>query len=217
MVPAPGRRMRIVFDFAGVLFHWQPTRLLQRELPELAHDEASAAHWAGEIFQAYGGDWADFDRGTVEPEALVRRIARRLGLAERQVRAVVDAVPAELQPIAPTVALLARLRAAGDPLYFLSNMPAPYADHLERVHEFVDWFDDGVFSARVQLIKPEPAIFTLAAQRFGVPAAELVFLDDHQPNVAAARAAGWNALLFSDAEACERELRHAGWWPAALA
>ena len=98
-------------------------------------------------------------------------------------------------------------------MFYLSNMPAPYADHLEREHAFVREFDDGLFSARVKLIKPEPAIFALAAQRFGVAPSELVFLDDHPPNVTAARSAGWQALVFRDALQCEQALRQAGLWP----
>lgn len=205
--------MNFVFDFANVLFGWQPTAVVRHALPLQALDEASAAHWAREIFQGYGGDWAEFDRGTVEPDALVERIAVRTGLPPDAVRRVVDAVPIALQPIAATVDLLTRLHALGDPVYFLSNMPAPYADHLDRSHSFLRCFTDGVYSGRVQLIKPEPAIFELAARRFGVLPGELVFLDDHLPNVEAARAAGWQALHFIDAAQCERELHQRGLWP----
>jgi len=208
--------MHFVFDFGRVLFDWQPAALLQRVLPQRVVDETSAAHWVAQVFQQYGGDWGEFDRGTVTPAELVARIAARTGLGPAEVRAVVDAVPQALQPIPASVALLQRLRRPGRAMFYLSNMPAPFADHLERQHAFVRAFDDGVFSARVRLIKPEPAIFALAAARFGVPPAELLFLDDHAPNVAAARAAGWQALAFSDAAQCERDLRHAGWWPAAL-
>ncbi len=89
-------------------------------------------------------------------------------------------------------------------------MPAPYADHLEATHDFVGWFDDGVFSARVKAIKPEPAIFALAAERFGVPPSELLFFDDHRPNIAAARAAGWAAEHFTDAASALPALRRHG-------
>lgn len=207
--------MHFVFDFGRVLFDWQPAALLQRTLPQRAVDGASTAHWVAQVFQGYGGDWGEFDRGTVTPADLVSRIAGRTGLAAAEVQAVVDAVPQALQPIPASVTLLQRLRQPGRPMFYLSNMPAPYADHLERTHDFVRGFDDGVFSARVQLIKPEPAIFDLAASRFGLPPAELLFLDDHAPNIAAARAAGWQALQFHDATQCERDLRQAGWWPAA--
>lgn len=206
----------LVFDFGGVLFDWHPPRLLARELPQRCADEAAGAALAATFFQGYGGDWGDFDRGTIEPDALVPRIAARTGLRAEEVRRVMDGVPRELAPIAARVALLDRVRRAG-PVYFLSNMPAPYAEHLERTHEFVGWFADGLFSGREGLIKPEPAIFERAARRFGCAPAELVFLDDHGPNVAAARAAGWCALQFRDAQQAEADLRARGWWPAAAA
>jgi putative hydrolase of the HAD superfamily len=199
--------MKIVFDFAGVLFQWQPQRLLRREIPHAAHDDVSAAQWVRHFFQGFEGDWGDFDRGTVGVADLVARIAARTGLAVPEVQQVVDGVPRELQPVADTVTLLRRLRDEGHELYFLSNMPAPYADHLERQHDFLGWFRDGLFSARVNLAKPDPAIFALAAQRFGAAPAALVFLDDHEPNVQAARAAGWAAIHFTGAAEAEAALR----------
>jgi putative hydrolase of the HAD superfamily len=203
--------MRIVFDWAGVLFHWQPQQLLRRTLPRQAVDDASAARLQRDIFEGYGGDWAEFDRGRVEVAELVQRIAARTGLAPADVQAVVDAVPAELQPVPDTVALLRRLHAAGQRLHFLSNMPAPYAEHLERTHDFLRCFESGVVSARVRQVKPEPGIFDTAAQLFGAAPAELLFIDDVPVNVEAARAAGWQALQFFDAADCEARLRAAGW------
>ncbi len=191
--------MNLVFDFAGVLFSWQPAQMLQRELPQIAPDAERAAFWVAQIFQSYGGDWGDFDRGTVSVPDLVQRIAKRTGLSTADVQRVVDSVPRELQPVAETVALLRRLRDAGHALYYLSNMPAPYATQLEQTNEFLSWFRDGVFSARVHHNKPEPAIFDIAAQRFGHAPASLLFLDDHLPNVVAARQQGWQALHFKNA------------------
>lgn len=202
--------MKVVWDFGGVLFQWRPPEMLKRELPHRATDDATAARWVAAIFQGYGGDWGDFDRGTVEVPALVDRIAARSGLAAHEVRRVVEGVPRELQPMPASLALIERLRAAGHRQFFLSNMPAPYADHLEREHGFVRSFEDGVFSARVQAVKPEPAIFELAARRFGLPPAELLFFDDHLPNVHAAREAGWHAEHFTGAGAAEAALRRHG-------
>ena len=202
--------MKVVFDFGGVLFDWHPPALLRRELPHLITDDATAAHWVAQIFQNYGGDWGDFDRGLVEPAVLVQRIAARTGLAPADVQKVVDGVPRELQPKAATVALLRRLHDAGHGLYFLSNMPEPYALHLEQSHDFLGLFDDGVFSSRVRHIKPAPEIFNIAVERFGHRSQELVFLDDSLPNVEAARALGWNALHFSDAAQAALDLQAAG-------
>lgn len=103
------------------------------------------------------------------------------------------------------------LRQAGQPMYFLSNMPAPVADTLLARHGFVGWFDDGVFCGRVGHNKPEAAIHRLAARRCGHPVGERVFLDDHGPKVEAACASGWRALQFHDAVRAEAEVRAAGW------
>ncbi|MDE2371709.1 MAG: HAD family phosphatase [Burkholderiales bacterium] len=201
----------IVFDFGGVLFEWRPAKLLQRALPQHAIDEASAAVWARRFFQDYQGDWGEFDRGRLDIDTLVPRIVARTGLEAAEVHGVIAAIADELQPRGDTVALLRRLHGAGRPLHFLSNMPAPYADHLDATHDFLGCFASGVYSGRVGMVKPEPAIFELAAQRFGAPAADLVFLDDHEPNVTAARACGWQALHFTDAARAEAELRERGW------
>jgi len=205
--------MQVVFDFAGVLFHWHPPTMVQRVLPQRAPDAAAALRLCEAIFQGWGGDWDAFDRGAVEAAPLVARIAARTGLPAAEVRAVVDAVPHELQPMPAMVELVHELHTTGQPLRFLSNMPAPYADHLERTHAFLRCFADGVFSARVQRVKPERGIFELAAQRFGTPPGELLFFDDVAGNVAAAREAGWAARHFTDAQECRRELRAAGLLP----
>jgi len=201
----------IVFDFAGVVFTWSPPRLLKHEIPEYAFDDASAAHWAAQFFQNYEGDWQAFDRGAVSVPALIDRIARRTALPHAAVQRVVDGVPRELQANAQTVALLARLRATGHRLFFLSNMPEPYSRHLERQYDFISGFEGGVFSADVNLVKPEPAIFELAANRFGLAPQQLMFMDDHPPNVTAAEALGWNAFVFSSAGQAEADLRARGW------
>jgi len=70
----------LVFDFGRVLFRWRPDALLAQVLPHRATDPESTRHWVGQVFQAYGGDWGEFDRGVVEPEEL--RPARS-GAAER--------------------------------------------------------------------------------------------------------------------------------------
>jgi putative hydrolase of the HAD superfamily len=198
--------LNIVFDFGGVLFDWRPHEFMARLLPARAPTAAAAHALVGEFFEGYGGDWGEFDRGTIEAGPLAERIARRTGLTLAEVHAVVDAVPQELQPVTDMVALLPRLQAQGHALYFLSNMPAPYADHLEARHAFLGLFRAGVFSARVQLVKPEPAIFAHAQQVFGIRPADTLFIDDVAHNADAARRAGWQAVHFNDPAQCEREL-----------
>ena len=202
--------MNVVFDFGGVLFNWQPRELLARLMPERTRTPEAAQDLFDAIFENYRGDWGEFDRGTVEPGPLAERIATRTGLSLAEVHAVIDAVPAELQPIPGTVELLHRLHDAGVPLYFLSNMPEPYAQHLERTFHFIGLFRAGVFSSRVRLIKPEREIFVHTARTLGIEPAQTIFIDDVAHNVEAAREAGWRALQFVDAVQCAAALRAEG-------
>jgi putative hydrolase of the HAD superfamily len=200
-----------VFDFGRVVFRWRPEALVAAHIPHRATDDESTRHWVQQIFQAYGGDWGDFDRGTVEPPELARRIAARTGLAESEVAAIIEAGPRELEPLPDTVAWLRRLHAQGRPLHYLSNMPEPFAAHFERTHDFMRLFESGVFSSRVQLLKPDRAIFDHAAKAFGRAPANLLFLDDHLPNIVTARDAGGQAIHFVDAAQAEAEAGALGW------
>ncbi|MCW7539040.1 HAD family phosphatase [Aquabacterium sp. A7-Y] len=211
-----GTGRAVVFDFGGVVFRWRPLELLQEVLPQRVPDEEAARELAASIFQSFdvGSDWAAFDRGTIAEDDLVARISARTRLPAQEVHRVVDAIPTHLEAQAPTVELMRRLKAAGYRLFYLSNMPLPYAEHLERSHAFFAWFEGGIFSSRVQLIKPEPAIFAEAARRFGIVPADSVFIDDHPGNVEIARAEGWQSVQFTDVVQCEADLRSAGWVPA---
>ena len=126
----------------------------------------------------------------------------------------VDLSLAQIAAFGGTVALLQRLKAAGHRLYYLSNMPRAYAAHLERHNAFIGDFLDGIFSARVGLMKPHRAIFELADERFALAETRTVFIDDHAGNIAAARAHGWQGVHFSGAGQAELELQQAGWLPA---
>ncbi len=194
--------MKVVFDFGGVVFNWQPTQLLQQVLPHRAADEAGGKAWATAIFQGFhpDSDWALFDQGGITPAPLAQRIARRTGLDTQEVAAVIDAIPSHLVPNPGTVALMDELRQQGHTLYYLSNMPASYADELERSHHFFDWFDGGIFSARVRQIKPNPDIFDTAVRRFATQGAQVVFIDDVQRNLDAARLHGWQGVRFESAD-----------------
>lgn len=87
----------------------------------------------------------------------------------------------------------------------LSNS-APGAREAEAHHGFEDITDDIVYSHEVGVAKPDPAVFALAGQRLGVRPHEVLFLDDVEDNVIAAREAGWHAVLHGDTVMSIREM-----------
>lgn len=204
----------VIFDFGGVVFRWRPAQLMAQVLPQRAATADLAEHWKAQFFQGYEGEWGQFDSGLIDVPTLCRRMAQRTGLSEAEVLAVVNAIPAELAPQAGTVALMARLKAAGHRLFYLSNMPAPYATHLERSHGFMADFEDGVFSSRVQTGKPGERIYRIALAQFGLAPEQALFIDDHPANIVAARAIGLPALLFTSPDQLAVDLRGLGLLPA---
>lgn len=201
--------MNIVFDFGAVLFSWQPVPLLRKHL---AHRVATAEA-AHELAQAMFGheDWLGFDRGTAELPDVIARMAARLGLEEAELDAMLSPIGERMAPISETVGLLGELRARRDAgedlrLFYLSNMPAPYARVLEERHDFIGWFDGGIFSGDVRLMKPQPEIYELLAARHGLAAGRTVFIDDMDYNVDAAKALGWHGIRFESAEGLRKAL-----------
>jgi 2-haloacid dehalogenase len=65
-------------------------------------------------------------------------------------------------------------------------------------------------SGEVRKIKPDRAIYDLHAASFDLDPAATLFIDDSQPNVDGAIAAGWQAVLFTDAGKLEKDLRAFG-------
>jgi HAD superfamily hydrolase (TIGR01509 family) len=155
-------------------------------------------------------DWAELDRGRLDEPAAIARMQARLPLAEGEYHRLMRAADASLQPLADSIALLRELSARGLRLFALSNMPAERFRLLRAQHDFWTLFEDFVISGEIGLLKPEPAIYAHALEKFGLAPHEAVFIDDSAPNVEAARRCGMSALLFRDAASCRQALR-SGW------
>src|SRR4051795_5977066 len=82
----------------------------------------------------------------------------------------------------------------------LSNSADGARREEQRRYDFAGLVDDIVYSHEVGIAKPDPAVFRLTEQLLAVRPDEVVFIDDHDPHVAAARARGWHAVLHSDTQ-----------------
>lgn len=194
--------MNFVFDFGAVLFTWKPVDLMAQTFPQRAGTPQAAAALAHAMFAH--ADWNGFDQGVLDMDVLITRTAQRLELDADVLHELVAHIGERLQPIPETVALLERLHTlrAQHPalrLYYLSNMPRPYARALERRHAFLQWFDGGIFSSDVLHIKPDPTIYQLLQSRYALQPANTLFIDDLQANVLAAQRQGWHAVQFESA------------------
>jgi len=193
--------MNVVFDFGAVLFTWQPAQLVAHHFPEHAATPEQAQQLAQSIFDH--ADWQGFDSGKVTLDEVISRTALRLDLPHERLHNALALIGEQLEPIACNVEVLARLcerrlRDGGLKLYFLSNMPEPFARALERRFDFLQSFDGGIFSSDVKMGKPDPAIYLLLASRYWLDADDTLFIDDHQVNIKAADALGWHTIHCKD-------------------
>ncbi len=76
----------------------------------------------------------------------------------------------------------------------LSNSADGARREEQRRYGFVDLVDVVVYSHEVGLAKPDPAVFRLTEERLEAQPHEIVFLDDHDGHVQAARRRGWHAV-----------------------
>lgn len=111
----------------------------------------------------------------------------------------------------PHPQMVALVRDLARPRVLLSNTHEPHATWIkQRFPEIFPLFDWCVLSHEVGLTKPEPEIYRHVQSLTGeLPDRHLLF-DDRWDNVAGARAVGWQALQFTSAEDCERQLAALG-------
>jgi putative hydrolase of the HAD superfamily len=196
--------LNIVFDLGGVVVRWEPETLIadlfdDPEVCRVVHSE----------FVGHP-DWVELDRGTLAPEDAVARASERTGLSHFELNHFLQRVPSRLTPITDTVELLHRLKAQGHSLYCLSNMHFASIEYLERTYDFFDVFTGKVISCRLNLCKPEPKIYSHLLETYGLHAADTVFIDDVEVNLATARQMGIQTVRFENPVQCTDELRAMG-------
>ena len=115
-----------------------------------------------------------------------------------------------LGPIPETEAAIEALSARGVPMLGLTNMPAEVAEEVFAMSPAFRRLGHIVVSGEVRLMKPDPRIFELTAERAGRAPAELLLIDDSAANTAAAAALGYDVHRFDDPAALAPALRARG-------
>jgi 2-haloacid dehalogenase len=204
-----GRIAAVVFDLGGVLIDWNP-RYLYRTL---FADDASMEEFLATVTTPEWNRAQDAGRPWAEAvEELVARHPERRELIEAYWRRWPETLG---DAIAPAVAVLDELRPTGVRLFALSNWSGETFPVARPRYPFLEWFEGIVISGDEGLIKPDPRIFDVLSERYGLVPAETVFIDDQVDNVEAAGRLGFRAIRFVDADALRADLRGFGVLPAA--
>jgi 2-haloacid dehalogenase len=183
----------VVFDLGNVLISWDPHPAIAKGVgPEVATrflaDRAFDFN-AWNRLQDAGRRWNVAEDLAIESYPHWERAIRayRANFEDSMVGVIEDSVQ-----------ILQELRVAGIPLYGLTNWSGELFPLARRRFEFLDVFEDIIVSGDEGVAKPDPKIFEILRQRVDHNLGACIFIDDSMANVAAAREAGLNAILFTD-------------------
>ena len=199
----------MVFDLGGVLIEWDPRHLYRKLFPG---DEAAMERFLAEVCTHDWNRCQDAGRSFAEGARLLK--AEHPGKAE-----LIDAYGARFDemmpgPIDGAVEILAELRERDTPLYGLTNFSAETFPPACERFEFLRCFRGILVSGEVKLIKPDPRIYEMLIERFGLDPRRTVYIDDVEANVAAARPFGIHAIHFTTPTALRAELAELGLLPS---
>ena len=196
----------IVFDIGGVL----------EITPETGWEgkwEADLGLKPGELRERLGTPWRGGSIGTVSEEEVEKSTGEILGLDRAQVDAFMHDLWEEylgtlnVELAAYFASLRTRYKTA-----ILSNSFVGAREKEQERYGFGDMCDLIVYSHEVGMKKPDRHIYELTCERLGVQPSEVIFLDDVEAAVSAAREVGIHGILFKDnaqaiaeIEACIRD------------
>ena len=191
----------VIFDVGHVLYDWNPRILYERlfddeQALDVFLDTVATKDWH---FQHDAG--RPFAETSAELSARYPEHAAMIALRRPRFSHQIPGPPPGM------VALVDELDAADVPLFAITNFSGEFfAPFRAREAAMFDRFRDIVVSGDEKLVKPDPAIFRLALDRFGLRAEQAYFVDDNAANVAAAQALGIRSHLFRGAEPLRAEM-----------
>ena len=193
----------VVFDFGGVM----TTSTMPMRVIELA--EAKGIDW-GVFKRGFDAHRLDYDAGRITLAEMYELIWRDAGIV---VDAGTNAAFMEADDRSwcyrneRTLAWMKALKSRGYKIGILTNMAPRFArEHFRSAFaDFIAQADAMVISGDEGIVKPQREIYDLLRERIGLPAASLLFVDDLERNVSAARAAGWQAIRFETNDQVEAD------------
>lgn len=190
----------VVFDVGKVLFEWD----LRHLFAKLIDDSQELEYFVNNVVTP---KWHfQHDAGRPLAEMVPERVAEF-----PQYAALIDAYATRFNetipgPVEGSLEIVSELAERRVPLFAITNFGAEFWDMFRPTQPIFDHFGDIIVSGVEKLVKPDPAIYALALERFGLQSGEAIFIDDNHDNVLSARANGFAAHHFTDSGSLRREL-----------
>ncbi len=190
----------IIFDFGNVLIEWHPEQVYT----EYFGDEARAWWFLRHVVD---NEWRGrIDAGEATADCVAELSARYPDYREaielfdqRYFDMLTGEVPGMRE-------LLCQLSTANYQLYGLTNWSMETFPEARRRFPILQIIDRYVVSAAEHLIKPDPRLFQVLLDRYGLTATDCTFIDDNPDNVQTANNMGMRGIVFRGAEDLRKQL-----------
>ena len=184
-----------LFDYGEVISHGPsaPDRAVLLQLAGVHPDAFWPEYWR---------DRGLLDQGRIDAAEYWGRMGRRLGATWPPARIhalwVAD-FRSWLSVNTAVFDVLHELHGGGTRLALLSNAGFDYGSYF-RHGPMARFFERFFVSAELDLVKPDPAIFTLVLDELGITADRALFVDNKEENVAGAESVGIAGHVFVTAD-----------------
>ncbi|MDQ6435949.1 HAD family phosphatase [Mesorhizobium sp. LHD-90] len=194
----------IVFDIGKVLIHYDPDLAFSGLIPDAAErkwffENVCTPDW--NIEQDRGRTWQEAEALLIEMHPAHEENIR--GFRRHWHKMVPHAYD-------DSVEIMEGLIEAGHDVTMLTNFASDTFVEARRRFDFLNRPRGVTVSGDVRMIKPERGIYEHHVASFGLEPAASLFIDDSQKNVDGAIAAGWQAVLFTDAATLRKDLAARG-------
>lgn len=150
--------------------------------------------------------WPELDRGVWSFDKVMAGFVKNAPDLEKDLHVAFDDMTDIVTIRDFAVDWIKGLKAKGLSVYYLSNFSQKIERECEAALVFRNETDGGILSWKDKLIKPNPAIYQLLLDRYGLKAQESVFIDDTKVNIEAGEALGIRGIVYRDFEQVCREL-----------
>ncbi|MEY3622803.1 MAG: hypothetical protein RLZZ407_362 [Pseudomonadota bacterium] len=190
----------VVFDVGKVLFEWDLRHLFAKLIADKAELEYFVTHVVTPEWHFQHDAGRPLAEMTAERTALYPKYKNEIDAYRTRFN---ETIPG---PVTGSLEIVHELAARAIPLFAITNFGAEFWEMFRPTQPIFDHFGDIVVSGVEKMVKPDPDIYALALRRFGLKPGEAIFIDDNHDNVVSARANGFAAHHFTDAEKLRREL-----------
>lgn len=184
----------IIFDLGNVLLNWKPAEYLEKQ----NYSKLKKELILNDIFKS--NEWLQLDNGDITTAEAIANIDLKSSLKRDEIDHIFKKRLDILYPLTENIKLLPLLKKKGFQLYYLSNFPLDLFEEVQRIHDFFNYFDGGIISAKVKLSKPDIQIYKTLLDKYKILSKESLFIDDLLVNVLGARKLGIVSIHLEEPE-----------------